>query len=146
MMKIELALRPALCASLAFGFAVVATGCVHDATGPSSLGLTGIWGGDHISLTVTTTDSHLEFDCAHGTVPGMLTADRRGAFMARGTFVRERGGPIRQNEEPTGDAAFYSGRVTGDTMQLTVRLLDPDTLIGTFDLTRGVAGRVVKCL
>jgi hypothetical protein len=112
--------------------------------GPSSVG-TGIWGGDHVTLTVGDEASHLEFDCAHGDVPGMLSA-HHGEIMATGTFVREHGGPIRVDETLDSHPALYSGTLSGNTMQLSIRLTDSGDVIGSFSLARGTAGRIAKCL
>ena len=106
----------------------------------------GVWGGDHIVLTVTEMRSSLEFDCAHGDIPGALMANGAGAFMARGTFNREHGGPIREGEIPDTHPAWYAGTVSGTAMRLTVHLIDANEVIGSFDLARDAPGRVLKCL
>jgi hypothetical protein len=36
--------------------------------------------------------------------------------------------------------------MSGSVMTLTIRLTDSGELVGTFALTRGSSGRVVKCL
>jgi hypothetical protein len=120
--------------------------CASSPTNSSSIVLAGDWGGEHVTLTVNAISSHLEFDCAHGDIPGALTTDADQMFAVTGTFVRERGGPIRENESADVHPAMYIGRATAQTMRLTIRLTDSDTLIGTFMLTRGAPGRVVKCL
>ena len=124
----------------------VLVGCGSSPTASSPMVLSGVWGGEHVTLTVDDTRSHLEFDCAHGDI---LSAFKPGAdrtFAVSGTFVREHGGPIREDEKADVRPAMYTGSVTGQTMQLTIRTTDPDTAIGTFTLTRGAPGRVVKCL
>jgi hypothetical protein len=73
-------------------------------------------------------------------------ADVQGSFIVSGTFVREHGGPIREDEMPDAHPALYAGAVTGGVMQLTVHLTATNEVIGTFTLTRGAPGRVVKCL
>jgi hypothetical protein len=108
--------------------------------------LSGVWGGEHVTLTVKEMSSHLEFDCAHGDIPGALKPAPDRTFAVLGTFVREHGGPIREDEKADVRPAMYIGSVTGQTMQLTIRLTDPDSLIGTFTLIRRAPGRVVKCL
>ena len=120
-------------------------GCGDSSTGPSRA-LTGQWGGAHVSLAVTNTSSHLEFDCAHGDIPGAVIAGTGGVFAAGGTFVHEHGGPIRDDESPEVRLASYVGTVTLATMRLTVRLTDTGEIVGTFTLVRGALGRVVKCL
>ena len=120
--------------------------CGGASTGASSLVPAGVWGGDHVALTVADTASRLEFDCAHGDIPGVLTADARGQFDAAGTYVREHGGPIRQGEVPDSHPAMYSGSVNSAAMALTIRLGDSTESIGPFTLVRGSSGRVLKCL
>ena len=115
-------------------------------TGPSPVMPTGLWGGDHINMTVGETSSRVELDCAHGEIPTALTPDSSGAFSVVGTFVPERGGPIREDGSLQVHPAIYVGVVTADTMRLTIRMTYPDLLVGTFMLTRGTAGRLVKCL
>jgi hypothetical protein len=105
-----------------------------------------VWGGDHVSLTVTAAASHAEFDCAHGDTPSALVADDLHAFKVSGSFVREHGGPIQIGETPDSHPAVYFGTVTSTTMVLTVELTDTNAVIGTFTLSRDTPGRVVKCL
>jgi len=113
---------------------------------PSTTLLSGVWGGDHVSLTITASASHAEFECAHGDTPSAFFADDRHAFKVSGTFVREHGGPIQIGEVPDSHPALYFGTAAGDAMALTVQLSDSNTVIGTFTLTRGTPGRIVKCL
>ena len=124
---------------------VLSLACSAACAAPSSpsTALTGVWGGNHISLTVSETNAHLELDCAHGDIPTRLPA---APFSVAGTFVREHGGPIREGEIPDRHPALYVVNVSRDTMTLTIRLTDSGEVIGTFTLTRGAAGRVVKCL
>jgi hypothetical protein len=126
--------------------AMVATwACRSSPSSPSPV-LNGMWGGDHIAATVADTGTHLEFDCAHGDIPGLLMVNARAEFDVSGTFVREHGGPIRVGEIPDSHPAAYAGSVTATTMVLTVRLTDTNEVIGTFTLSRDSPGRVVKCL
>jgi hypothetical protein len=125
---------------------VALAGCSDAPSAPSPGRLVGVWGADHINLVVDEAKSHLEFDCAHGDVPTPLTVDAAGDLAAPGTFVREHGGPIRVDEIADSHPALYSGSLTANTLRLTVRLTDNNELIGTFTLTRGVTGRVLKCL
>jgi hypothetical protein len=120
--------------------------CDGPATGPSSQVPAGVWGGDHVAMTVADAATHLEFDCAHGDIPGAIRVDSRGRFQVAGAFVREHGGPIRQGEVPDSHPATYSGSVTAATMVLTIRLDDSREVMGTFTLVRGSSGRVLKCL
>src|SRR2546422_884314 len=71
--------------------------CSSATTAPSRL-LPGVWGGDHISMSIADAGTHLELDCAHGDIPAVPVLDRQGRFEVAGTYVREHGGPIRQGE------------------------------------------------
>lgn len=124
----------------------IGVGCSHSPTAPSSISITGAWGGDHVALTAGVTSSHLEFDCAHGDIAGAFTTDATGAFALTGTYTREHGGPTRQGEPLDVHLSLYTGRVIGDTIRLTVSLTDQAAVIGTVTLTRNMPGRVVKCL
>ena len=125
--------------------AVVCAGwaCAGSPAGPSTLD--GTWGGDHVTMSISGV-THLDFDCAHGDIPAALAIDGRFQFSMTGTFVREHGGPIQIDEPLDRRPASYSGSVTRDHMTLTIRLTDTNETIGTFLLTRGAQGRVVKCL
>jgi hypothetical protein len=103
----------------------------------------GVWGGDHVLLTIAEASAHLEFDCAYGEIPTRLPAP---PFSIAGTFVREHGGPVREGEKPDTHPALYVVSTSGSVMTLTIRLTDSGETIGTFTLTRGVSGRVFKCL
>jgi hypothetical protein len=112
--------------------------------GPTSVD-PGLWGGDHVTMTVGATSTHLEFDCAHGDIPGVLSVNN-GDLVANGTFVREHGGPIRVDDQTDQHPALYSGQVSSGKMNLSIRLTDSGEVVGSFDLIHGSAGRVVKCL
>jgi hypothetical protein len=122
--------------------------CGSGLSGPSSpsSAVTGTWGGADIALTVADNGSHVDFDCAQGEIPGPLTVNTRGQFNLSGTFIREHGGPIAVGEVADSHPAVYFGSVTAATMSLTVRLTDTGEEMGPFTLSRGSAGRVVKCL
>ena len=131
-------------AGLISGIAIVVA-CRSPLAGDDRVAV-GTWGGTSIRLDVTTQGATIEYDCAHGTIDEPLTTDRDGRFTAAGTHVREHGGPIRQDEQSDRHPARYQGRLTGDSLRLTVTLTDSLQDIGTFTLTRGATGRVLKCL
>jgi len=129
---------PAACALI-----ILATAC---ATQPITEDPAGAWGGDHIALSVTDTGATLEYDCAAGRIDGAVTPDANGRFQASGTHDIGHGGPVRQDEVPDRHPASYEGRVSGDSMALTVTLTDMGTQVGTFRLMRGATPRIVRCL
>ena len=106
---------------------------------------TGIWGGDHVHLDVNSNSAKIEFDCAHGTIEGPLTVSAGGEFNWKGTFARERGGPITSNDENRGQPAVYSGSINEQTRKLTLRLENEKDPLDTFVLTQGKDGRIRKC-
>ena len=125
--------------------AAAAYACGGTAAGPSRLP-SGVWGGDHIAMSVSDPGTHLELDCAHGDIPVVPTVGRQGQFEVAGTYVREHGGPVRQGETVDSHPAVYSGAIASTTMTLTIRLSDTNETAGTFTLVSGSSGRVFKCL
>lgn len=105
----------------------------------------GIWGGDHISMQVTDQRTTIEYDCANGTIEHGITLDHSGRFDVSGTQVAERGGPVRQNDQPAGEAVRYRGQVSGKRMKLSVRDSATKNLIGNFTLVYGAEGKLRKC-
>lgn len=106
----------------------------------------GTWGGNHISMEVTEEGAQIEYDCAHGTISEPLRLASDGKFSAKGTHVRERGGPQRVGSEEKAEPVIYSGTTDGKTATLTVTNSATNEVIGTFTLTLGKASRITKCL
>jgi hypothetical protein len=105
----------------------------------------GMWGGPHISIEVTGQGARLDYDCAHGTIDHKLMTDRTGHFKASGLHFKEHGGPIRADETEQGEPASYTGKTNGQTMTLTVTLTKTHEKVGTYTLTHGKSGRIMKC-
>jgi hypothetical protein len=105
----------------------------------------GVWGGDHIRFEVTDAGASVEHDCAHAEIEQPVTLDSEGRFDLKARYVVERGGPVRRDQPPPTRPARYSGRVSGDTLTLTVTLTDTDEDAGSYTLTRGSEGRIMKC-
>jgi len=106
----------------------------------------GTWGGNHISMEVTEEGAHVEYDCAHGTISEPLKIDSQGKFSAKGTHVRERGGPVHAGDEDKGEPVIYSGTSDGKTASVTVTNSGTGEVIGTFSVTLGKRSRIRKCL
>ena len=104
----------------------------------------GEWGGSHISMKVGEQSATIEYDCAHGEIPGPLSIDSEGKFRLPGSFTRERGGPIRADDVPQSEPATYSGTIKGNQMTLTLKLSGSDDS-ETFTLEKGKPGELVKC-
>ena len=108
--------------------------------------LTGMWGGQHIRLEVSSSGASIEYDCARGTIDQRMTLDSSGYFDVRGTHVTDRGGAAREGERSDALAARYTGRIQGETMTITVLLTDSKEIAGTFTLGYGKTPRLKKCL
>jgi hypothetical protein len=108
--------------------------------------LTGMWGGQHMRLEVSSKGARIEYDCAHGTIDQPMTLDSSGYFDVRGIHVTERGGPVREGERSDALAARYTGRIQDQTMTITVILTESKEIAGTFTLGYGKAPRLKKCL
>ena len=104
----------------------------------------GVWGGPGIQMTIGPQGATLELDCANGTIEGPIAVGRDGRFRASGTYAVERGGPVREGEE-MGRPAMYEGRVEGRKLTLVISLAEGKEEIGTWELTQGRHGRIMKC-
>lgn len=120
--------------------------CLLDSTPSERAVATGVWGAPRAVLTVAAHGARLELDCAHGEVSGALMLGRDGRFDKLGVYVRERPGPVVQDEPPDSHPARFSGRVDGRSMRLTVTPTDGIAGPGTFTLTLGAPGQLTKCL
>jgi hypothetical protein len=104
----------------------------------------GWWGGNQATLDVQATRAHIELPCAHADIAGVLVT-RDGKIDMGGTFVQEHGGPAAGGDLPTRPARF-TGTVSGTTLTLTITLTDDNSVVGTYKVTLGDQGRVVKCM
>jgi hypothetical protein len=104
----------------------------------------GEWGGTHISMDVGERSATIEYDCAHGEIPGPLNIDADGKFELPGTFTPERGGPVRADETSRAQQATYSGTINGNKMTLSLKLKGSDDA-ETFTLEKGKPADLFKC-
>ena len=105
----------------------------------------GTGGGEHIRLEVTDSGAEIEYDCASSTIDQAVVLDSEGKFDVTGKYIREHAGPVRRDEELNGQAVRYTGHVKGKVMTLTVTISDTKEALGTYTLTHGSPGRVMKC-
>jgi len=96
-------------------------------------------------MEVTDSGADIEYDCAHSTVDEPIVLDGEGNFEAKGRYLREHGGPIRKDEESSGVIVHYAGHASGKELSLTITNPEKKETIGTFTLTQGSDGRVMKC-
>lgn len=105
----------------------------------------GTWGGPSIQMTVSPEGAALDLDCAHGAIDGPIAVGSDGRFRASGTYAVEHGGPVREGEEK-GRPAVYEGRVEGKKLTLVILIAEGKQEVGTFELTQGRFGRIMKCM
>ena len=86
----------------------------------------------------------IEYDCAHGEIPGPLNIDGDGKFELPGTFTPERGGPVRADETQRAQSATYSGTVKGNKMTLVLKVAGSDDT-ETFTLEKDKPADLFKC-
>jgi hypothetical protein len=103
----------------------------------------GVWGGRGARLEVTAEGAEVEFDCAHGAM-GPLELDDEGRFEVEGTYTLEGPRPVRPLG-PASEPAIYTGGLEGDDLTLEVER-ESGAVVGPYELSRGQAGRVLKCL
>jgi hypothetical protein len=73
------------------------------------------------------------------------------SLSVKGTYVKERGGPIREGEADNSVPATYFGSIVKKYdgkhhIYFNIRITDSNANVGTFFLIEGNQGRVVKCL
>ena len=102
------------------------------------------WGGQHLVMSMDD-GIHLEFDCAHATLAEAPKLDKDGSFDVVGHYKQEHGGPVRKDEDETGNPARFQGSLKGDTLTLTI-VLDDKTKLGPYTLEKGKPGRIFKCM
>jgi hypothetical protein len=107
--------------------------------------LSGLWGGLHISLNITTEGGTIEFDCAHGDIAQGVFLDRHSNFTVFGTYTDDHLGPAKKDAPPKVLRARYEGHVSGTHMTLTVTRTDTNTRIGSFTADRGKEAKLTKC-
>ncbi len=106
---------------------------------------TGVWGGQHIRAEVTDRGADIEFDCAHGAIDQPIVLDGKGSFDVKGKFNTEHPGPVRKDEESNDRLARYVGHVKDQELTLTITDAGTKETIGSFTLTHGSDGRIMKC-
>lgn len=104
-----------------------------------------VWGGRGVTMRITAQGATLEFDCAHGNITQPIKPDAKGEFKASGTYTAERGGPVLKASPPRDVPAVYQGVIDGESMRLEIVVGDKDQSPPPLTLTRGTAGRLVKC-
>lgn len=111
----------------------------------NSRGAPEVWGGDHVSMVMSSQSTTFEFDCAQGVVMSPIKPESDGDFTVTGTYTPQRGGPVKKDSPPPDLPATYKGTIHGDTMTVEVLLENKDQQPPRLTLRRGQTGRVTKC-
>lgn len=125
------------------GALLLTTGCATLEKKPPYL--TGSWGGPHIGVAFSGGLATVRFDCATGSIDGLVMAAQGGSFEVSGTYRAGSPGPIKVGQIFVSQTATYSGNVTKDVMTLNVELED-GTPLGPFALTQGAPPELTRCL
>lgn len=118
----------------------LALGCASP-TAPDALGS---WGGQEVSLVLTTSGGTLSYPCGAGTIDSAWTLSSAGLFVASGDHFFG-GGPVPPQGRPP-HPARYSGQVQGNDLILTVTLSDLNQTLGPFHLVRGGPPVIEQCV
>jgi hypothetical protein len=105
----------------------------------------GMWGSEHIALSLDKNGASLEYDCAHGTIGESMKLDTKGRFDVTGRHIREHGGPIVRGEKSDNHPAHYTGQVNGEKMVITITLTDTHETVGTYTVVYGQQPKLFKC-
>ena len=122
---------------------ILISGCSTLDAKPSYLA--GAWGGPHAAIAFHGGLGEVQFDCASGSIDGLIYPAKGGAFEAKGTYRAGAPGPVRVGQIFVSQPATYSGIVAKDVMTLNVELQE-GTIIGPFTLTQGAPPQLTRCL
>ncbi len=103
------------------------------------------WGATGIGVVVTENGVKIEYDCAIGEIKQKLMVDENGEFEADGFHTPEGFGPTRTDNPPKSQPAHYTGKISGDTLTLRVKLMETKEQIADYTLERGRTPRLRKC-
>ena len=124
--------------------ALVLAAALVDGAGYETVLASGLWGGDHLILTVTGHGTRVESDRGEGTIEGAITLHAGRNFTARGRFHDDVAGSQSGDATATGDITTYAGSVDGDVMTLTVSAPGHDPR--RYTLKRGHAVKLLRRL
>lgn len=107
--------------------------------------LTGAWGGPHIGIGFQGALANVQFDCASGSIDGLIFPAKDGSFEAKGTYRAGTPGPVRVGQIFVSQPAGFTGNALEGVMTLSVQL-DDGTQLGPFSLTKGAPAQLTRCL
>ncbi len=106
--------------------------------------LTGNWAGDRMSFVATADSTIVQSDCSFGKIDGAITPDAAGGFTASGYFNDHTPGPQLAEIAPADRPAQFTGKLHGDTLQLT--MMAKGQPARHFTLVRDKRIKFVRCL
>jgi hypothetical protein len=124
---------------------IVVAVVLSSSTTMSQRKISGLWGGQGISMEVSDSGATLDFDCASGSITEPIAPDSAGKFSVKGRFARQHPGPTREDENNAGEPAIYNGVVDGENLTLTITLTKNSEKAGSFTLAHGKIGRIRRC-
>jgi hypothetical protein len=110
-------------AALACAFALCACAGSESPLSPSGHLAFGEWGGDHVDVVASQTQTSVMLGCSSGVFSGYIPLDVNGRFTANGTWNLSIG-PIRLDGNMP---AQLSGQVSGRTVTIAVAVYDTVT-------------------
>lgn len=113
----------------------------HDA---SSAPLTGEWGGPQVRFHLTETGGMIDLACASVHIASPLRPGAEGRFTVEVQYEDFAGGPTPADAPPAFTSARVSGRVDGNTMQLSIHRAGDQTT-QEFVLERGRRVKLIRC-
>jgi hypothetical protein len=120
--------------------------CTKDATlSPDTTPFTGKWGGQGISVIASDTQVTLDFDCASGIISKKVLMSNN-QFSEKGTYTQFSGNVPINADPPLPKNVQYEGLLSVNNLSLTIKSEDGKTLIGKYTITKGDAGKIVRCL
>lgn len=106
----------------------------------------GSWGGRGIELIVENGSARIRYDCAEAEIDSKILMSEQGNFSVDGVYIRRTPGPIRVGNPPQRQPAIFEGKVSGNTMNLSVTITDSKEKIGEFTLKKGDNAVIRRCL
>jgi hypothetical protein len=113
---------------------------------PVQLLPSGVWGGEHIELTVRNPSqgASVRFDCGSGSITGPLELQPDGSFKWRGTYTPG-GGPVMIDPAVNSRGATFVGRTGGGSMSLEIHI-DGWQEVPNFKLSLNMMANLFLCL
>ncbi len=84
--------------------------------------LTGIWAGSGFALRQAPSGIVVQGPCASGLIAGQVLVDKAGNFTATGYYNPYTSGYRLSDIAPRDHIAYFKGKVTGKTLDLTMRV------------------------